>query len=148
LTLPLVKAALERANEPKMANALEKLGTIFGAYNEWGQPVHEVGNDVRVLGLPIHRPDTLHAFRMLCRHNKYVQQFGKIRDADEIARRETVWEKFIDGLEHRTGRQAASVDPREFRQALAAVADVRALEWKAGPRAVARRSKRKTGGAR
>ena len=63
-------------------NALEKLGTIFGVYGEWGQPVHDVGNDVRILGLPIRRPDTAkHAFRMLCRHNKYVQEFGQVRDA-------------------------------------------------------------------
>jgi hypothetical protein len=70
LTLPLVKAVLIRLNEPKLANALEKLGTIFGGYSEWGQPVHDVGNDVRLLGLPLRRPDTLHSFRMLCRHNK------------------------------------------------------------------------------
>ena len=88
LTLPLVKAVLARLNEPKLANALEKLGTIFGGYGEWGQPVHDVGNDVRILGLPIRRPDTEHAFRMLCRHNKYVQEFGQVRDPDEIARRE------------------------------------------------------------
>ena len=29
---------------------------IFGGYAEWGQPVHSVGNDVRLLGLPIRRP--------------------------------------------------------------------------------------------
>ena len=33
---------------------------------------------------------------MLCRHNKYVQEFGRVRDADEIARRERVWEEAID----------------------------------------------------
>ena len=53
VTLPVVKAALERLGEPKLANALEKLGTIFGGYGEWGQPIHDVGNDVRILGLPI-----------------------------------------------------------------------------------------------
>ena len=93
VTLPLVKAALTWLEEPKLASALEKLGTIFGAYGEWGQPIHGVGNDVRLLGLPIRRPDTEHAFRMLCRHNRYVQEFGRVRDADEMARRERVWER-------------------------------------------------------
>ena len=96
-------------NEPKLANVLEKLGAIFGVYGEWGQPIHDVGNDVRILGLPIRRPDTAAAFRMLCRHNRYVQEFGKVRDADEVARRERVWEETIDALEFETGRQVASM---------------------------------------
>ena len=56
VTLPMVKAVLERARASrKLASALEKLGTIFGGYGEWGQPVHDVGNDVRILG-PAHPP--------------------------------------------------------------------------------------------
>ena len=103
LTLPLVKALLLALGEPKLANVLEKLGTIFGVYGEWGQPIHDVGNDVRLLGLPIRRPDTLAAFRMLCRHNKYVQEFGQVRDLDEVARRERLWEIAIDEIEYETG---------------------------------------------
>ena len=103
ITLPIVKAALERGGQPKLANALDKLGTIFGGYNEWGQPIHDVGNDVRILGLPVRRPNTEHAFRMLCRHNKYVQDFGKVRDLDEIARREFLWEKVLGEIEHQDG---------------------------------------------
>lgn len=118
VTLPMVKTALEKLNEPKLANALDKLGTIFGGYGEWGQPIHDVGNDVRVLGLPIRRPSTEHAFRMLCRHNKYVQEFGKVRDADEIARRELAWEKAIDRIEFKTGRQVASIPAADFRRFL------------------------------
>lgn len=129
LTLPVVKAALERLNEPKLANALEKLGTIFGGYGEWGQPIHDVGNDVRILGLPIRRPSTEHAFRMLCRHNKYVQEFGKVRDGDEIARREHAWEKAIGAIEFKTGRQVASIDAAKFRQLLAQEIDLKT--WKA-----------------
>ena len=88
VTLPLVKATLTWLKEPKLASALEKLGTIFGAYGEWGQPIHGVGNDVRLLGLPIRRPNTEHAFRMLCRHNRYVQEFGRAagRGRDGAAR--------------------------------------------------------------
>ena len=54
---------------------------------------------------------------MLCRHNKYVQEFGKVRDGDEIARRERLWEKAIDAIEFETGREVASIPP-EFRRHL------------------------------
>ena len=66
--------------------------------------------DVRILGLPIRRPDTLHAFRMLCRHNKYVQDFGNVRDPDEIAAREAVWDQALAAIELRTGLEAPPVD--------------------------------------
>jgi hypothetical protein len=123
-----VKAALERGGQPKLANALDKLGTIFGGYGEWGQPIHDVGNDVRILGLPVRRPNTEHAFRMLCRHNKYVQDFGKVRDLDEIARREFLWEKTLGAIEHKTGRQVASLPPDEFRRFLTQRIDVKTFK--------------------
>ena len=118
VTLPLYKAVLQAAGDEKLANVVEKLGSIFGVYGEWGQPIHDVGNDVRLLGLPIRRPETAAGFRMLCRHNKYVQEFAKLRDADEVARRERVWEQAIDAIEYETGRQVAGIPPREFRQLL------------------------------
>ncbi len=118
LMLPVRTQALRVLNQPKLASAAGKLAAIFSAYGEWGQPIHDVGNDVRILGLPLHRPNTEHAFRMLCRHNRYVQQFGAIRDADEIARREAVWERVIDQIEHRTGREAASIPTRTFQRLL------------------------------
>ena len=127
VTLPLVKALLQAMNEPKLARVLEKLGAIFGVYGEWGQPIHDVGNDVRLLGLPIRRPDTAATFRMLCRHNKYVQEFGQVRDLDEVARRERVWEEAIDAIEFETGRQVASMSPSEFRRRLGAVVDLRSF---------------------
>ena len=119
VTLPLYKAVLLAVGDQKLANVVEKLGTIFGVYGEWGQPIHDVGNDVRLLGLPIRRPETAKSFRMLCRHNKYVQEFAKVRDADEIARRERVWEQAIDEIEYETGREVAAIPPREFRQLFA-----------------------------
>jgi hypothetical protein len=130
LTLPAVKALLLALGEPRLASVLERLGTIFGVYGEWGQPIHDVGNDVRLLGLPIRRPDTLATFRMLCRHNKYVQEFGQVRDPDEIARRERLWENAIDEIEYESGRQVASMRPREFRRLLSEKVDLRAF----GPR--------------
>jgi nucleoside-diphosphate-sugar epimerase len=125
LTLPLVKAVLLAMNEPKLANVIAKLGAIFGVYGEWGQPIHDVGNDVRILGLPIRRPDTAAAFRMLCRHNRYVQEFGKVRDGDEVARRERLWEDTIDALEFETGRQVAAMGAREFRKLFDARVDLK-----------------------
>jgi hypothetical protein len=119
VTLPIMRAVLTRLNQPKLANALEKLATIFGSYSEWGQPVHETGNDVRILGLPIRRPDTEHAFRMLCRHNKFVQEFGTLRDADEIARRERIWEHAIDNIERGSGHEVGAIGAREFRRLIA-----------------------------
>ncbi|MCG3194774.1 MAG: hypothetical protein DIJKHBIC_04041 [Thermoanaerobaculia bacterium] len=130
VTLPVAKAVLVKFNEPKLANVIDKLGTVFGGYSEWGQPIHEVGNDVRILGLPIRRPDTRAAFRMLCRHNKYVQEFGKLRDLDEIARRELAWEKALLSIEHKTGRQAASIDAQEFKRLLASELDLRTFKLK------------------
>ncbi len=45
--------------------------------------VREFWNDVRVLGLTLRRPNTYYAFRMLCRHNMLVQDFGRVKDAGE-----------------------------------------------------------------
>jgi nucleoside-diphosphate-sugar epimerase len=128
LTLPVVKALLLALGEPRLAEVLERLGTIFGVYGEWGQPVHGVGNDVRLLGLPAMRPDTLATFRMLCRHNKYVQEFGRVRDPDEIARRERLWENTIDDVEYETGQPVASMDPDEFRHLLSDRIDLRVFQ--------------------
>jgi hypothetical protein len=128
LTLPAVKTVLLAMGEAKLANVLEKLGTIFGVYGEWGQPIHDVGNDVRILGLPIRRPDTNAAFRMLCRHNDYVQAFGQVRDGDEIARRERLWEEAIDEIEFDSGRQVASMRASEFRRLLAQRLELRSFQ--------------------
>jgi nucleoside-diphosphate-sugar epimerase len=119
LTLPVAKAVLTRLNEPRLAGAMEKLATIFGGYSEWGQPVHDVGNDVRILGLPLRRPDTVHAVRMLCRHNKYVQEFGRVRDGDEVARREKDWTKALEVMELQTGHEAGAIRSGEFSRLLA-----------------------------
>jgi hypothetical protein len=86
-----------------------------------------VGNDVRILGLPKQRPDTAAIFRMLCRHNKYVQEFGRVRDPDEIARRERMWEEAIDQIEYDSGRQVASMRPGEFRRLLSERIDPRSF---------------------
>jgi nucleoside-diphosphate-sugar epimerase len=127
LTLPVVKGVLTAMGEDRLANVLERLGMIFGVYGEWGQPIHDVGNDVRILGLPIRRPDTVAAFRMLCRHNDYVQAFGTVRNLDEVARRERLWEETIDEIEFESGRQVASMRRVEFHRLLSERLELRSF---------------------
>ncbi len=128
VTLPVLRTALVRLGQDKLANALEKLGTIFGGYGEWGQPIHEIGNDVRLLGLSIRRPNTEYAFRMLCRHNKYVQEFGRVRDPDEIARREQVWEEAVARIELKSGREVGSLAADSFQRLLLAEIDLQTFK--------------------
>lgn len=118
VTLPALTKALKSLKQDRIAFALDKLGNIFGTYSEWGQPVHEVGNDVEILGLPLPRPNTEHVFRMLCRHNRYVQHFGKVWDSDEISRRERVWWGFVEDVERLAGRPAGAMSAEDFRAAL------------------------------
>jgi nucleoside-diphosphate-sugar epimerase len=119
LLLPLFSGLLKVLKRGRTAGALTRLAVLFGGYSEWGQPVHEVGKDVRILGLPEPRPNMEYAFRMLCRHNRYVQRFGQVRDPDEIARRERLWREFIDDLEQRTGLAVGTLSADEFGTAAA-----------------------------
>ncbi len=118
VTLPAMSKLLRSVRQEKIANILGKLATIFGGYSEWGQPIHEVGNDVHLLDLPLPRPNTRHVFRMLCRHNRYVQDFGKVKDLDEMSRRERVWLEFIEALELERGKPAGDIPAEEFQSAL------------------------------
>ncbi len=118
VTLPLLTGVLRRLNQPKVAYAMEKLGSIFASYSEWGQPVHEVGNDVRILGLTAERPSPEHSFRMLCRHNRYVQDYGDVRDLDEVSKRERIWWDLILELERETGEPVGALSAEGFRTAL------------------------------
>lgn len=128
VTLPLVCGILNRAGQERLGRTLQKLGTIFSGYGEWGQPVHQVGRDVELLGMPAQRPVAADAFRMLCRHNKWVQEFGKVRDAVEIAHRENVWEALIKRIERESGRKATEIPPREFRRMVAGMLNVKSFE--------------------
>ena len=119
VTLPIVTKVLKTAKQDKIANALDRLGTIFAPYSEWGQPIHQVGNDVKVLGLSTPRPNTEHVFRLLCRHNRFVQEFGKVRDLDEISRREKAWWDFILGLEDEMGMPVGAIPADKFHAMMA-----------------------------
>lgn len=117
-TLPVLSKLLKSAGQDRISYALNKLGTIFGSYSEWGQPIHEVGNDIRVLGLSEERPDAARCFRMLCRHNRYVQEFTKVRDLDEISRREKVWVEFIQRITERFGKPAGEISAVDFHRSV------------------------------
>ena len=136
--LPLARGVLSRLGEQPFVRSLEKLGGIFGFYSEWGQTVHDVGEDVHTLGLPGQRPDGRVAFRMLCRHNRYVQEFGRVRDGREIARREALWESVIDDVEYETGQVAATLTPSEFRRHLEARVDLDGFHRRARRQAATR----------
>jgi len=112
--LPLLRRLLIRLGQSGPARMVDRMNAVFAGYVEWGQPVHEVGRDVRLLGLSPRRPDPAPAFRMLCRHNRFVQRFGRIRDLDVLSRREELWRSFIDELEQRLGRAASDLSPAEF----------------------------------
>ncbi len=128
VTTPVIGGVLERLGQDKLAKALGTLGSIFGGYGEWGQPVHEVARDAYILGLPLPRPNTEHALRMLTRHNRHVQEFGRIRDPHEIAERERRWHEWILDLEKRRGEPVGAMSAEEFRRALEADLDPRTLK--------------------
>ena len=63
-------------------------------------------------------------FRMICRYNRYVLRFGRIKDDGEIARRERLWEEAVGGLEFELGRPPAALGPEEFARELEARLDL------------------------
>lgn len=130
---PIMTTVLSGLKQKKVANALNKLGNIFSGYSEWGQPVHQVGNDVDILGMPTPRPCTEAAFRMLCRHNKYVQDFGNVRDPLDLSRREKLWLEFIDELEAETGKPVHEMHSKEFYQRFCAAFDRDSFTRKSQP---------------
>lgn len=124
LVLPLACTILKLFGREESARRLHRLGSVFAGYSERGQPSHAVANDVAVLGLPAERPNMLDALRMLCRHNEWVQEFGRIRDANEIARRESAWAGLVGRIEQRAARPAAQIPPSEIRDMVVALASV------------------------
>ena len=126
LTLPLVKALLLALGEPKPAHVLERLGTIFGVYGEWGSRSTTWATTCACSACRSGGPTP--SLPSAGRHNKYVQEFGQVRDLDEVARRERLRENAIDEIEFETGRQVASMRPREFRRLLGERLDPRTFK--------------------
>ena len=79
------------------------------------------------LGLARERPNSEHCFRMLCRHNRYVQRFGQVRDLDEISRRERLWWDLMLELEQESGGPVGAMDPEAFRDAVNERLDIEAF---------------------
>ena len=127
-TGPALGKLLAGLKQERLASNLARLSTIFGNYSEWGQPVHAVGKDVAVLGLPAERPNARNAFRMLCRHNRHVLEFGQVRDPSEIARRERLWRQLVLEIEERSGAPAGVIPAADFRQAVESRLELPAFE--------------------
>jgi hypothetical protein len=70
---------------------------------------------------------------MLCRHNRYVQEFGRVRDADETARRERVWVSAIDAIEHRTGHEIGALPAADFQRLIDEEIDLHAFRLRSAP---------------
>jgi nucleoside-diphosphate-sugar epimerase len=115
----VLKTMFGAIGQAKLFTRLEVLFNIFGGYAEWGQPDHELGNDVRLLGLSEKRPNLEQVLRLMCRHNKHVQNWGQVRDRDEIARREKIWKKFVADLVAKQGKPIGDIEPGVFHKAFA-----------------------------
>lgn len=115
---PLMGFVGRAAGLGKTFEKLELLFNIFSSYAEWGQPVHELGNDVRYLGLSVPRPDVKLLAHMMARHNKTVQEFGKVRDKTVLTDRERRWASFIAALEQKHGKHAGALTAAEFNEEL------------------------------
>lgn len=113
---PLMRVMCNMAGMQKIFSKLEGLFNIFASYAEWGQPVHELGNDVKLLGLPVPRPNIVYLAHMLCRHNQMVQGWGKIRDKVVINERERKWEEFINDLERRHEIHPGAMSAKKFQE--------------------------------
>ena len=56
-----------------------------------------------------------------------AQEFGKVKDADEVARRERVWAEALERIEKESGRQAASLEAPEFNRRIGEILDRKAF---------------------
>jgi len=110
----ILKAMFGVLGMSKTFNKLTVLFNIFGSYSEWGQPRHELGKDVSILGLQEPRPDLKPLAYMLCRHNQLVQDWGKIRDKQVIMQRERQWNTFVTELEAKYHKHAGDIPASEF----------------------------------
>ena len=115
---PSLLWTLNKMNQNYLAKSLNKISSIFGGYSEWGQPIYEVGNDQKVLGMENHSPHPLSSFRMLCRHNRYINEFGKVKEPLRIAKRERLWKKIVSDIEAQHHCAAGMLGAVSFDKAL------------------------------
>jgi hypothetical protein len=65
---------------------------------------------------------------MLCRHNRYVQDFGRVKGPGELSRRERTWSRLIGVIEAQQGQPAGSLPAGTFRELMHATLDVERFE--------------------
>ena len=117
VTLPIVKARAGQARGSRSWRAPSRSwGRSSGRTANGASPSTTSATTCGSWACPSAGPTPEHAFRMLCRHNRYVQEYGRVRDPDEVARREHVWGKAVDDIELRTGHEVGAIPPEEFRR--------------------------------
>ena len=62
------------------------------------------------------RPSSEEGFRMLCRHNKLVLDYGKIRDPMRVAKRERLWLKFLQSVQEGSGKRPGTIESKQFNE--------------------------------
>jgi hypothetical protein len=62
-----------------------------------------------------------------------VQEFGRLRDGDETARRERVWVSAIEAIEHRTGHEIGALSAPDFQRLIDEEIDLRAFRLRSAP---------------
>ena len=111
------EACSKRLGEQKLAKALERLFQLpcVGVYSEWGQPVHGVGNDVRILGLPRRRPDDLRRVpdAVPAQPLRARASAPRARHTDRPPRAPLLGPR-IEEIQFGTGRPAAALPHAEF----------------------------------
>ena len=56
-----------------------------------------------------------------------VSSEWRVRDLDEVSRREQLWTEALEALEYESGRQGAAMEAGEFRRMIASHLDLRAF---------------------
>jgi hypothetical protein len=112
-----VVGLLARGRSQSKRGPVAKIASLIGVflgYAETPPANYEVGNDERLLGLSPPEQATVDAVRLLCRHNRYVLDYGRVRGLAEIVRREQVWTDVIRAIERDEGVAAARLSPQSF----------------------------------
>ena len=70
---------------------------------------------------------------MLCRHNKWVQNFGQLKDPDEISRREKIWWDLMLEIEREFDQPAGALSGTQFRSHVETSLDPDSFTRRQGP---------------
>ena len=104
VTLPLARAVLVAVGEPKLGQALERLGAIFGVYVRVGTDRPRGGRRREAPGPARPAPGHAWAPSGCCAGTTATcRSSARCGTPEEIARRERLWERAIDDIEFGTG---------------------------------------------